>query len=119
MLEIQHRLTELCYYDGQLSGKYLEGTQAAIQAFQEDFELEVTGYADPETQALLFGVVYRPLRYGSSGADVKDMQSRLMSLGYYTGKLSGNYLASTQQAVSDFQSLNDLDASGTADLATL
>ena len=79
--ELQQRLTDLYYYTGNISGRYREGTRAAIRAFQEDFGLEVTGVADTETQALLFAVVYRPLRYGSSGEEVKRLQTRLTELG--------------------------------------
>ena len=54
VLELQQRLTDLYYYTGNLSGRYREGTQAAVAAFQADFGLEATGIADVETQKLLF-----------------------------------------------------------------
>ena len=113
--ELQQRLTDLYYYTGNISGRYREGTRAAIRAFQEDFGLEVTGVADNETQALLFAVLYRPLRYGSSGEDVKRLQTRLTELGYYHGKISGNYLEGTQSGISAFQEKNGLEKTGVAD----
>ena len=117
--ELQQRLTDLYYYTGNISGRYREGTRAAIRAFQEDFNLEVTGVADTETQALLFAVLYRPLRYGSSGEDVKRLQTRLTELGYYHGKISGNYLEGTQSGISAFQEKNGLTADGVAGPTTL
>ena len=118
VVRLQKRLAELYYYTGKISGKYLEGTRAAIKAFQEDFGLTADGVADEETQALLYGTEYRPLQYGSSGEDVKQLQTRLTELGYYTGKISGNYLDASQTAVSAFQERNGLTATGKADVDT-
>lgn len=112
---LQQRLTELFYYSGNLSGRYREGTRAAIKAFQEDFDLEVTGEADAKTQSLLFSTLYRPLKVGSSGEDVKRLQTRLMELGYYTGKISGNYLEGTKSAIAAFQEKIGEEATGIAD----
>lgn len=116
--ELQQRLTELHYYSGNLSGNYREGTRAAIRAFQEDFGLEVTGQADAQTQAALFAAQYRPLKYGATGEDVKRLQTRLMELGYYKGKISGNFLEGTQSAIKAFQEKNGEDATGVADVDT-
>lgn len=112
---LQQRLTELYYYSGNLSGRYREGTRAAIEAFQEDFDLEVTGEADAKTQSLLFSTLYRPLKVGSSGEDVKRLQTRLTELGYYTGKISGNYLEGTKSAIAAFQKKIGEEATGIAD----
>ena len=115
VLALQTRLKDLKYYTGNLSGRYREGTRKAVETFQEDFDLEVTGVADPRTLSILFSLTHRPLRYGSSGEDVKQLQKQLTELGYYKGKISGNYLQSTQKAVEDLQKKNDLEATGVAD----
>lgn len=115
---LQQRLQDLYYYAGVISGKYLEATQAAVKAFQTDFALEATGVADAETQALIYGTEYRPLQYGDSGEDVRQLQTRLTALGYYTGKISGNYLEGSQSAVQTFQQHNALPATGKADVDT-
>lgn len=115
VLEIQTRLTELGYYTGNLSGRFREGTRSALKSFQDDFGLEATGIADTETQYLLFSSVYRPLRFGSTGADVKQLQLRLTELGYYTGKISGNFLEGTRSAIRQAQELNGLPVTGEAD----
>ena len=118
VLELQIRLQELMYYTGKLSGRYREGTREAVRTFQTDFGLEVTGVADALTQSVLFSAIYRPLRLGSSGDDVKELQTRLMELGYYKGKISGNYLDGTRNGIKSFQELNGLPASGVADPET-
>ena len=116
--ELQQKLTDLYYYTGNISGRYREGTRAAVKAFQEDFGLEATGIADAQTQSVLFSTLYRPLQYGSSGEDVRRMQTRLTELGYYKGKISGNYLEGTQYAIKRFQGKVGLEATGKADPET-
>ena len=116
---LQTRLAELKYYSGKISGNYREGTQAAIRKFQEDFGLETTGIADVQTQEMLYAAQYRPLEKGDSGEDVKRLQSRLTELGYYNGKISGNYLEGSYYAIHSFQNVNGLTVTGKADVQTL
>ncbi len=52
------------------------------------------------------------LRVGSQGQAVKDLQSRLYTLGYYTGEIDGRYGQGTREAVYAFQKRNDLLADG-------
>ena len=118
VLELQTRLKDLKYYTGSLSGRYREGTRAAVKTFQGDNGLEKTGIADPETQTLIFSAKYRPLRYGASGDEVKRLQARLTELGYYKGKLSGKFLGGTQKSLRQFQEKNGLTATGAADVRT-
>ena len=116
--ELQQRLADLSYYTGQITGSFGENTQAAVLAFQQDFGLSITGKADVQTQALLYATLYRPLQYGSSGEDVKRLQTRLTELGYYTGKISGNYLEATRSAIERFQTKMGEVATGAADVDT-
>ena len=118
VLELQTRLKDLKYYTGNLSGRYREGTRAAVKSFQEDNGLEKTGIADPETQTLIFSAKYRPMRYGATGDEVKRLQTRLTELGYYKGKLSGKFLGGTQKSLRQFQEKNGLTATGAADIRT-
>lgn len=115
VLALQTRLKELKYYNGKLSGSYKEGTRKAVETFQADFDLDQTGVADLRTLSILFSLNHRPLRYGSSGEDVKQLQVQLTELGYYKGKISGNYLEATQKAVEELQQKNDLETTGVAD----
>ncbi len=112
---LQTRLIELKYYRGTASGSYGEATRDAVQRFQGDFGLEATGIADIQTQMVLYTAMYRPLKYGSSGDDVKELQTQLTALGYFKEKIKGNYLESTQRAVEMFQRNNHLQVTGVAD----
>ena len=52
------------------------------------------------------------LRTGSKGQEVKDLQSRLAGLGYYTGEIDGEFGPGTKEAVTAFQKANGLEADG-------
>jgi len=116
---LQRKLSELYYYEGEITGSFGDLTRAAVKAFQADFSLLQTGEADPETQALIFATERRPLRLGCTGEDVRQLQIRLASLGYYDGKLSGTYLPGTQEAVASFQLVSGETPTGNADVDTL
>ena len=115
VLALQTRLTDLKYYTGELSGRFREKTRKAVADFQADFELDQTGVADLRTLSILFSVTRRPLRYGSRGEDVKQLQTDLMSLGYYQKNISGNFLDPTREAVEELQKKNGLEVTGIAD----
>lgn len=112
---LQERLKELNYYSGKITATYDGKTEKAVKEFQKDFVLEETGEADLPTLSLIFSLNRRPLRYGSSGEDVKELQTELTELGYYKGKISGNYLEATKKAVEDLQKKNGLAVTGIAD----
>ncbi|MEG1890065.1 MAG: peptidoglycan-binding protein [Clostridia bacterium] len=58
---------------------------------------------------------YKPLQYGDSGEAVNAVQQRLAELGYYTGKVSGNFLDGTRAAVKRFQKDYGLESTGEVD----
>ncbi len=53
-----------------------------------------------------------PLRPGSRGSQVKNLQTQLQELGYYQGYIDGKYGGTTKNAVSKFQSARKLSADG-------
>jgi hypothetical protein len=55
---------------------------------------------------------------GARGAGVTDVQTRLESLGYWTGGVNGVYGPLTQQAVWAFQKVHGLPRTGVVDAAT-
>ena len=116
---LQLKLSELYYYDGEITGSFGDLTREAVRAFQADFGLAQTGVADAQTQALIFAAERRPLRLGCTGEDVRLLQMRLTALGYYSGNLSGTYLPATQDAVRTFQLYSGENATGDADVDTL
>lgn len=116
---LQYRLKDLYYLTGEASGVYDAATTEAVKSFQEDFGLDATGEADAKTQSLLFAAQYRPLKKGCTGDDVKELQTRLTVLGYYKGKISGEFLDATEEAVRAYQEANGEEATGVADVDTL
>lgn len=58
-------------------------------------------------------------RVGSSGEQVRTIQTKLKNWGYYTGAVDGIYGTQTAQAVEYFQRKNGLTADGVAGPATL
>ena len=58
-------------------------------------------------------------KMGSRGDEVRRIQQKLKSMGYYTGSVDGIYGTQTQSAVKKFQQDNGLDADGIAGSKTL
>lgn len=63
--------------------------------------------------------VFALSKFGSTGTEVTNIQSRLKSWGYYSGSVDGIYGSKTVRAVKSFQSKNGLTADGIAGPATL
>lgn len=61
---------------------------------------------------------FATLSYGAQGEAVSAIQERLKELGYYTGKVSGNYLDGTQSAIKTFQKEYGLEQTGQVDAET-
>ena len=57
----------------------------------------------------------RSLALGDWGEDVREVQTHLKRLGYYTGSLSGNFGENTAQALMAFQKDADMEVNGIAD----
>lgn len=76
--------------------------------------LEVWAYSgtEPETVQALSQI-------GSRGQEVRNIQSRLKSWGYYTGQVDGIYGSKTAAAVKKFQKKHGLRVDGIAGPATL
>ncbi len=135
---LQTRLSELGYYWGQISGNFLDGTLAAVENFQKDNSLDVTGRADVGTQERLYSdniVMPTPdpaatptpvpapttppntdfpgrLWYGATGNGVERVQKQLEYLGFFDRKVTGGYYKHTQAAVKEFQRMNGLAQDG-------
>lgn len=125
-------------YHDEVSGNFLKNTRLAVQAFQSMNGLEATGAADVETLKLLYSgtvpiptptptpvptptptpsptpdITYRgTLEYGSTGARVKQMQERLLELGFFEGKVTTGFYARSSAAVKAFQKHNALKVDG-------
>ena len=61
---------------------------------------------------------FKTLKKGSSGALVRNAQRALKELGYYSGKVDGNFSKAFEEAVIAFQKDFDLEANGALDEET-
>ena len=123
--ELNRRLKELYYLEGDAGSTYTKATTEAVRRFQQEVGLKQSGKATSAVQQELFSKHapeysgYITLRRGDENARVKDMQRRLQELGYYTGKLDGYFGKQTQAAVKSFQRAIGVKDSGEADPVTL
>lgn len=62
---------------------------------------------------------YALSKYGSTGEEVRKIQTKLKNWGYYKGNIDGIYGSKTMQAVKNFQKKNGLTADGIAGERTL
>lgn len=134
---VQQRLSLLGYYGGSLDGAYGTGTTQAVEYFQRRNGLTVDGKVGSKTANVLYSAnaiaadvavtpqpsvnpnrPTRTLRLGAEGEDVKLLQSRLMELGYYAGKVDGKFGSGTSAAVTLFQLRNGLNPDGVAGTKT-
>lgn len=128
---MQSRLIELGYLEGKATGYFNEATQAAVIAFQKRNVSYSDGVAGPMTLQALYsnnakgtstfaGIVGMSLKRGTMDSDaVRSMQQKLKSLGYYNGGVDGDFGASTELAVREFQQQHRIKVDGVAGEGTL
>ena len=125
--ELQTKLKKLGYYDAYVDGDYGDTTVAAVKAFQKKYNLTADGIAGKETLKKLDSVYENAnsakdddsLRMGDSGSAVKDLQTKLKKLGYYSGTVDSTFGSGTYAAVRAFQKKYNLTADGVAGSETL
>ncbi len=116
------------YYDAVPTTSYNAAAISAIKRFQSACGMEETGVADQNMLRIVYSgyaptcqLLFASLSSGDKGDNVSRLQARLYALGYLTKtkSLSGEYASNTAAAVKLFQSASGIDATGTADPATL
>ena len=125
--DLQTKLKKLGYYDAYVDGDYGDTTVAAVKAFQKKYNLTADGIAGKETLKKLDSVYENAnsakdddsLRMGDSGSAVKNLQTKLKKLGYYSGTVDSTFGSGTYAAVRAFQQKNGLTADGVAGSETL
>ena len=119
---LQDKLKKLGFYSGSITGSFDYSTKEAVMDFQEDYGLPPTGVVDYATWNELFNTGATPftiikstrptLRLGSTGEDVKFLQTRLKDLMYYNGAIDGIFSNQTLNSVKEFQINNNLTPDG-------
>ncbi len=118
--KLQQALVNQGWADIKVDGIYGPATAAAVQYYQRQNGLTATGRAGTTTLTNLLGsadVDLNPdgsttISSGSSGVTVRQIQQRLLALGYNCGTVDGKYGKRTVAAVKNFQALNGLTPDG-------
>lgn len=130
--KLQERLKELGFYDGEITGYFGEATEAAYKAFQKAAGLNPDGIAGEDELELLYSDDAPKAntekeeekeeekndgtyKLGDQGDEVSAIQQKLADLGYYYSEITGYFGEATEQAVKDFQTVNELEATGVVD----
>ena len=140
---IQSALKQLKFYTGDITGHYGSRTEDAVIKFQKKYNLSPDGIVGRATLEKLYdkagiqssgssssssnssssssssSVSSSLLRYGSEGESVRQLQTNLAALGFYSGSITGHYGSKTEAAVASFQRTNGLTADGIAGTKTL
>ena len=118
---LQEKLKILGFYNALITGSFGLSTEVGVKAFQKEYGLEETGIVDNEMWEMLLGITevsfystsnYPTLSLGSTGPYVKDLQTKLKALLYYTGNINSTFDLDTESAVKRLQYHNNLTASG-------
>jgi N-acetylmuramoyl-L-alanine amidase len=98
-----------------------QGTRQAVKGFQKARGLDEDGIVGPDTWRSLYEAGYRLgdrmlflRRPMMRGEDVSEIQSRLNTLGFDTGKVDGVFGSATERAVLEFQHNRNLAEDGKA-----
>ena len=110
--QAQLRLIDLGILSGGADGAYGPKTEAALRDYQEQNGLDASGHLDAATLEALVHV-------DPADATAKDIQQRLIDLGYLEGTADGIIGPKSTDAMKLFQRLNGLGASGNANSDTL
>ncbi|MCI9272350.1 MAG: hypothetical protein HFE39_00115 [Clostridiales bacterium] len=119
VLKMKTRLTELGYYDAELTTYFGKYTGEKLKLFQEDAGLQVTGIADKKTLDALYASdapKYEPVfTVGSADDEILKLEARLKELSYFYDEPTTYYNNDTALAVSDFQAAAGLEVTGQSD----
>jgi peptidoglycan hydrolase-like protein with peptidoglycan-binding domain len=131
--ELQHRLRQLDWYAGDITGTYGAGTVKGVKGFQEKRGYDETGAVDRRTWSKLVSMTRKPtgdemhnrlvpgpaiLSQGDSGDRVRNLQARLKQIGWFSGNVTGSYGSVTVAAVKGFQGKRAIPVTGEVDQRT-
>ena len=123
--ELISRLVELYYLPSTAEGnEYTSQVARGVRHFQRQNGFDANSVASVVMQEALFDDDapdydgYVTLVPGDRNQRVRELQARLIRLGYQTGYTDGVYGSKTKKAVSAFQKRAGIKATGTADEAT-
>ena len=110
VLDLQYRLSDLGYFDGEMNSAYDNATIAAVKNLQKDLGVADTGIASDSLLQVIYSdeapvsAGLTTIGEGKSGPAVKKLQSALASMGLYSGELDSIMDLEVTEAVKKFQS---------------
>lgn len=120
VMDLQHRLNDLGYYNDETDGSFGSNTAAAIMKVQQDLGLLPTGICSAALKDVLFSdgapvqTGKTTVSEGQSGPVVAKLQEALQALGIYQGPIDTIYDAEVAEAVANFQRLCGMEQNGVA-----
>ena len=132
--ELQHRLLQLDWFEGQITDNFGDQTQLAVEGFQTKRGLPALGFMDETTWAKLLEMSRAPTRdemyniltpgpallaSGAKGDAVKDLQARLKQIAWFEESVTGNYGPVTVAAIEGFQAKREIPVTGEVDQRTM
>ena len=105
--DAQQRLQALGYYGGPVDGVWGPETRVAVERYQTNRGLAVSGQLDDMTRSALRTPPPAPVAL-TDATDVRAIQNRLRQLNFYNGPADGVWGPSTQVAMENFQRSRNL-----------
>jgi peptidoglycan hydrolase-like protein with peptidoglycan-binding domain len=126
---VQAKLQQMGAYTGRIDGVWGTDSEAALERFQQQHQLQVTGQLNDATAAtlglnpatLLAAAQPTPATPPADHllpASVRAVQARLGTLGFYNGPVDGVWGQGTQSAIEGFQRARGLPPDGQLGPAT-
>ena len=124
--DLQQRLKDLGYKITMIDGEFGNETKSALQAFQEDYDLEITGVADKSTLKALKSEKLVKINSKSQSDEIKlnkdevtILQKTLKSLGYKITMIDGEFGNETRAAIEAFQKDHKFEVTGVVNKSML
>lgn len=120
VVDLQCRLLDLGYLNGEASGNYDTDTIAAMKHLQADLGLAQNGIASAELLEVIYSqdapvsAGQSDLSEGRSGPIVEKLQTALQTMGLYAGEVDSVYDLEVSEAVAKFQSVYGYSVDGIA-----
>lgn len=109
--KIQVVLKEIGYNVSRVDGKLGINTRRAVEAFQKDYGIKVSGYVDKKTWKEL-DMIYSANVIYLNKPDLKQIQTALKNAGFDPGSIDGRKGAKTDNAIKSFQAAYGIKVDG-------
>lgn len=115
--KLQSRLRELGYLAEPVDGDFGSRTKEAVKLFQQTAGLKADGVAGVKTLKALYKSSapecedFITLKRGDTGVRVKELQNKLVELGFMTGKISGTFDSATSRALEAYMAAAGIEGS--------